>query len=158
MIFSPRKASSQGADAGVELPVTLSAMVTWRPGMPRHLKVLQGRCSSRSLSEGPDCRSLRPNACQVVSAFPLHVFRVFVLLQLIISPFPLLPDVSCLAYSLLLALPFVSGLSPGSGQCQTSASALPTTMATRSPEHHALCPFTARCPRRHLRCQLHLAV
>lgn len=87
-------------------------------------------------------RSPCSNACQLVSAFPLHTFRVFVLMQLITSPFPLLPDVSCLAYSLLLALPFVLGLSLGSGQRQTSASPLPTAMAMRSPEHHALCPFT----------------
>lgn len=78
-------------------------------------------------------RSPCSNACQAVSAFPLLKFRVFVLMQLIISPFPLLPDVSCLASSRWPALPFVSGLSPGSGQPQTSASSLPAVVATRSP-------------------------
>lgn len=78
-------------------------------------------------------RSPCSNACQVVSAFPLHKFRVFVFMELIISPLPLLPDVSCLPPSLLLALPFVSGLFPGSEKCQTSASPLPTGMAAHSP-------------------------
>lgn len=90
--------------------------------MPKNLKVLQGMCSSRSHSERADGQVSLSSACQVVSAFPLHKFPVFVLTQLIISLFPLLPDVSCLAYSLLLVLPFVSGLSSGSGQCQISAS------------------------------------
>lgn len=68
-----------------------------------------------------------------LSAFPLHKFRVFVLMELIISQFPLLPDVSCLPPSLLLILPFVSGLFPGSGKCQTSVSPLPAGMAAHSP-------------------------
>lgn len=78
-------------------------------------------------------RSPCSNACQVVSAFPLHKFRVFVLMELIISLFPLLPDVSCLPPSLLLLLPFVSGLFPGSGKCQTSVSPLLTGMAAHNP-------------------------
>lgn len=111
------------------------------------LKVSTLRCSRTCVPQeasvrGQTGRSPGSNACQVVSAFPLHKFRVFVLMQLIISPFPLLPDVSCLARSLSPTLPFVSGLSPGSGQRQTSASPLPTVVATRSPEHRALCPFT----------------
>lgn len=52
-------------------------------------------------------RSPCSSACQAVSSFPLHKFPVFVLMQLIISLFPFLPDVSCLAYSLLPALHFV---------------------------------------------------
>lgn len=62
--------------------------------------------------------------------FSFAKFRVFVLMELIISLFPLLPDVSCLPPSLLLALPFVSGLFPGSGKCQTSVSPLPTGCTT----------------------------
>lgn len=82
-------------------------------------------------------RSPCSNACQVVLAFPLHKFRVFVLMELIISLFPLLPDVSCLPASLLLVLPFVSSLFPGSGKYQTSVSPCPLGW-----EHIALCPFT----------------
>lgn len=109
--------------------------------MPKNLKVLQGMCFSRSHSERADGQVSLSSACQVVSAFPLHKFPVFVLMQLIISLFPLLPDVSCLAYSLLLVLPFVSGLSSGSGQCQISAAPLPTMMAMHRPAHPALGPF-----------------
>lgn len=75
-------------------------------------------------------RSLCSDTCQAVSAFPLLKFRVFVLLRLIISTLPLQPDVSCPAHSLSLALPFVSGLSPGAGQRQ--ASALPLLTVTEA--------------------------
>ena len=50
----PRQGLSQGARAGAELPGTVPAVVTWRPGMPEHLKVLQDMCSSKSLSERTD--------------------------------------------------------------------------------------------------------
>lgn len=74
--------------------------------------------------------------CQAVLALPLHKFRVFVLMQLIISTLPLQPDVSCLAHSLSLALPFVSALSPSSGLCQSPA--LPLLALTEPGRTHCL--------------------
>lgn len=91
---------------------------------------------ARGHARGPVGRSLCSSTCQAVSAFPLLKFRVFVLMQLIISTLPLQPDVSCFAHSLLLALPFVSGLSPGSGQRQTSV--LPLLAVTEAGRAHRL--------------------
>lgn len=44
----------QGAHAGAKQPGTVPSMVTWRPRTPENLRVLQGTCSSGSLSKRPD--------------------------------------------------------------------------------------------------------
>lgn len=88
------------------------------------------------LKKGHTGSSPCSRAYQVVSAFPLHKFLVFVLTQLIIAPFPPLPDVSGLTPSLLLSL-----------SCQADLPALGSVRPQRPHCHHVLSAGCSMVPR-----------
>lgn len=116
----------------------------------RTLRCSRAHVLQEASVKGQMGRSPCSNACQVVSAFPLHKFRVFVLMELIISPFPLLPDVSCLPPSLpfagcALCVRLISWL------WEVSDLSVPPAHWDGSTKPCVLSLSALQCPRRHLK-------